>query len=107
MVKPVYVLLLQEVALLKAVQEATKSMLAQCFQKYYAVSDSAPTGILDGDMANPESPAPVLKHAVKLAGADSQPMIEKDKYVDQMHGLCKPHLGDGSSCKRLDFMHIP
>ena len=47
-------------------QEATRSMLARCFQKYYALSDSAPTGILEGDVANPESPAPVLKHAVEL-----------------------------------------
>lgn len=98
--------LLQEIALLKAIEEAARSMLARCFQKYYAVSDSTPTGILDGDMANPESPAPVLKHAVKLAGADSRHMIEKNKCADQMHDLCKPHVGDGSSWKPLITMHV-
>ena len=32
------------------------------------LSDRAPTGILEGDMANPESPSSVVRHAVKLAG---------------------------------------
>lgn len=43
-------------------------MLASCFEKYYAVSDEAATGILDGDVAATDSPAPVLHHAVLLAG---------------------------------------
>lgn len=43
-------------------------MLERYFQKYYAASDSAPTGILDGDVAAPEGVAPVLRHAVALAG---------------------------------------
>ena len=61
-------LMMQEAALLRLIEEAVKSMLTRCFQKYHAVSDRAPTGILEGDMANPESPSSVVRHAVKLAG---------------------------------------
>lgn len=64
-------LMMQEAALLRLIEEAVKSMLTRCFQKYYAVSDRAPTGILEGDMANPESPSSVLRHAVDLAGDDT------------------------------------
>ena len=64
-------LLMQKAALLRLIEEAVKSMLTRCFQKYHAVSDRAPTGILEGDMANPESPSSVLRHAVKLAGDDT------------------------------------
>ena len=60
---------MQESALLKAIVEAAVAMLARCFEKYYAVSDEAATGILPGDVAATESPAPVLHHAVLLAGA--------------------------------------
>lgn len=59
---------MQEAALLRAVEEAALTLLARCFEKYYAVSDQAATGILDGDIAATESPAPVLRHAVLLAG---------------------------------------
>ena len=44
-------------------------MLVRCFEKYYAVSDDAASGLLDGDVAATDSPAPVLHHAVLLAGA--------------------------------------
>lgn len=60
----------KEAALLRLIEEAVKTMLTRCFQNYHAVSDRAPTGILEGDMANPESPSSVLRHAVKLAGDD-------------------------------------
>ncbi|KAL3146191.1 hypothetical protein ABBQ32_002897 [Trebouxia sp. C0010 RCD-2024] len=60
-------LLPEEAALLRAVEEAALTLLARCFEKYYAVSDQAATGILDGDIAATESPAPVLRHAVLLA----------------------------------------
>ncbi|DBA82115.1 TPA: hypothetical protein ACH3X1_007107 [Trebouxia sp. C0004] len=63
--------MVEEAALLRLIEEAVKSMLTRCFQKYHAVSDRAPTGILKGDMANPESPSSVLRHAVKLAGDDT------------------------------------
>ena len=59
---------MQEVALLRATEETALAMLAGCFEKYYAVSDDAATGILDGDIAATESPVPVLRHAVLLAG---------------------------------------
>ena len=59
---------MQEAALLKAVEESAIAMLVRCFERYYAVSDDAATGILDGDVAATESPAPVLHHAVLLAG---------------------------------------
>ena len=59
---------IQEAALLRAVEEAVLALLAGCFEKYYGVSDQAATGILDGDVAATESPAPVLHHAVLLAG---------------------------------------
>lgn len=58
----------QEAALLKAVKERARLMLARCFQKYYAVSDAAATGIMDGDIGATDSPPPVLHHAVLLAG---------------------------------------
>lgn len=60
---------MQEVALLKSIVEAATGMLARCFEKYYAGSDDAATGVLDGDVAATESPAPVLHQAVLLAGA--------------------------------------
>lgn len=61
---------MQEAALLKATEEAATAMLVRTFEKYYAVSDDAATGILDGDVAATESPAPVLHCAVLLAGVD-------------------------------------
>lgn len=60
-------LLIEEAALLRSTEEAALVMLASCFEKYYAVSDEAATGILDGDVAATDSPAPVLHHAVLLA----------------------------------------
>ena len=42
---------MQEAALLKATEEAATAMLVRTFEKYYAVSDDAATGILDGDVA--------------------------------------------------------
>ncbi|KAL0038366.1 hypothetical protein WJX77_003765 [Trebouxia sp. C0004] len=71
--------MVEEAALLRLIEEAVKSMLTRCFQKYHAVSDRAPTGILKGDMANPESPSSVLRHAVKLADVlkkDLKPNME-------------------------------
>ena len=62
-------MVLKEIALLKAIEEAVIAMLARCFEEYYAVSEDAATGILDGNVAATESPAPVLHHAVLLAGA--------------------------------------
>ena len=59
---------MQEVALLMAIETSSASMLARCFQKYYAVSDDAATELQDGDVAATESPAPVLHQAVMLAG---------------------------------------
>lgn len=67
---------MQETALLRAVQEAALALLASCFEKYYAVSDQAATGILDGDVAATESPAPVLRHAVLLAGGVTNPQLQ-------------------------------
>ncbi|KAL0048962.1 hypothetical protein WJX82_003343 [Trebouxia sp. C0006] len=71
--------MMQEAALLRLIEEAVKSTLTRCFQKYHAVSDRAPTGILEGDMANPESPSSVVRHAVKLADVlkhDLKPNME-------------------------------
>lgn len=61
--------IMQEVALLKSIVEAAIGVLARCFEKYYAVSDTAASGILDGNVAATESPAPILHQAVLLAGA--------------------------------------
>ncbi|KAA6421600.1 MAG: hypothetical protein FRX49_08543 [Trebouxia sp. A1-2] len=72
-------LMVEEAALLRLIEEAVKNMLTRCFQKYHAVSDRAPTGILEGDMANPESPSSILRHAVKLADVlkqDLKPNME-------------------------------
>ena len=66
---PLLLVVLQEIALLKAIEEAVIAMLARCFEEFYAVSEDAATGILDGNVAATESPAPVLHHAVLLAGA--------------------------------------
>ena len=59
---------MQEVAILKKVEEACEDVLARCFENYYALSESAPGGILDGGVATAESPAPALTPAVELAG---------------------------------------
>ena len=55
--------------MLKSIVEAAIGTLTRCFEKYYAVSNDAANGILDGDVAATESPAPVLHQAVLLAGA--------------------------------------
>lgn len=83
-------LMMQEAALLRLIEEAVNSMLTRCFQKYHAVSDKAPTGILEGDMANPESPSSVLRHAVKLAG----------DVTLLAHGSGAAH-ASGSTCRAL------
>ena len=90
--------LLQEVALLRAILDATKTMLTRCFQKYYAVSDKSPTGILEGDMANPESPEPILKHAMELAGAVqlvSVSLPTKTNLLISCMIICRTHVHSG------------
>ena len=54
--------------MLDVTEQAAVHMLARCFQRYHAVSDSALSGIMTSDAATSESPAPILRHALKLAG---------------------------------------
>ena len=59
---------MQELAVLDVIERALVHMLARCFQSYHALSDSTLSGILTSDAATTESPAPILHHALKLAG---------------------------------------
>lgn len=58
----------QEAAILKRLEEDCEELLARCFENYYALSENAPGGILDGGVGAAESPAPALAPAVELAG---------------------------------------
>ena len=58
--------MLQEVAILSRIENATESLLARCFENYYSLQESAPTGLLDGGVAAAEQPAPALLPAVEL-----------------------------------------
>lgn len=44
-------------------------LLARCFESYYALSESSPSGILEGGQASTEIPAPALRPAVQLSSA--------------------------------------
>ncbi len=57
---------LQEVAILSRVENATEALLARCFENYYSLQETAPTGLLDGGVAAAEQPAPALLPAVEL-----------------------------------------
>ena len=57
---------LQEVAILSRVENATESLLARCFENYYSLQENAPSGLLDGGVAAAEQPAPALQPAVEL-----------------------------------------
>ena len=71
---------MQEVAMLDVIERASVHMLARCFQRYHAGSDSTLSGILTSDAATTESPAPTLRKALKLAG---MPLV-------QSRTVCKP-----------------
>lgn len=58
--------LLQEQAILSRIENATEALLARCFENYYSLQESAPTGLLDGGVAAAEQPAPALLPAVEL-----------------------------------------
>ena len=58
--------MLQEVAILSRVENATESLLARCFENYYSLQENAPNGLLDGGVAAAEQPAPALQPAVEL-----------------------------------------
>ncbi|KAK9805114.1 hypothetical protein WJX73_010312 [Symbiochloris irregularis] len=60
-------LLQQETAILKRLEEDCEELLARCFENYYALSENAPGGILDGGVGAAESPAPALAPAVELS----------------------------------------
>ena len=57
---------LQEQAILSRIENATEALLARCFENYYSLQESAPTGLLDGGVAAAEQPAPALLPAVEL-----------------------------------------
>lgn len=58
--------LIQEVAILSRVENAAEALLARCFENYYSLQETAPTGLLDGGVAAAEQPAPALLPAVEL-----------------------------------------
>ena len=57
---------LQELALLAALEQACEALLARCFENYAALAEAAPSGVLEGGQAAPELPAPALLPAVEL-----------------------------------------
>ncbi|KAK9806759.1 hypothetical protein WJX72_001747 [[Myrmecia] bisecta] len=71
-------LLPQELAILSRIEIATEALLAECFENYYSLSEAAPSGILDGGMAAPESPAPALLPAVELCNILRDVLKPKD-----------------------------
>ena len=58
--------LLQELALLAALEQACEALLARCFENYAQLAEAAPSGVLEGGQAAPELPAPALLPAVEL-----------------------------------------
>lgn len=64
-------LLWQEGAILSRIEDACEELLALVFENYYSLCEKAQSGILDGGVAAPDSPAPVLKPAVNLCRAPS------------------------------------
>ena len=67
-------LLRQEVAILSRIEDACEELLALVFENYYSLCEKAQSGILDGGVAAPDSPAPVLKPAVNLCRAPPLPV---------------------------------
>ena len=62
---------LQEGAMLGRIEMACERLLARCFEAYYSLSESAPSGILDSGQATTDIPAPALLPAVQLSSARS------------------------------------
>ena len=56
-------------AILSRIEDACEELLALVFENYYSLCEKAQSGILDGGVAAPDSPAPVLKPAVNLSRA--------------------------------------
>ena len=61
--------MVQELAILKRIEDACEELLALVFENYYSLCEKAQSGILDGGVAAPKNPAPVLQPAVNLCSA--------------------------------------
>lgn len=66
----------QEIAMLAQISMDCERLLARCFESYYALSETAAAGILEGGQATTDIPAPALKPAIHLCSA-SRHMPEK------------------------------
>ena len=64
---------LQEVKLLERIELACEEQLANVFENYYALVESAPYGLADNGNAAPEQPAPALRPAVGLCRERPKP----------------------------------
>ena len=77
--------------MLNVIERAAVHMLARCFQNYHALSDNALSGIMTDNTAAAESPAPIMHHAVKLAGMQlyiTQPLRDTPPRRHQQIHLC-------------------
>lgn len=64
---------LQEAALLTQLSMDCERLLARAFESYHSLSESSPTGILEGGQAGTEVPPPALKPAVQLCSTHTLP----------------------------------
>lgn len=87
--------LLQELALLAALEQACEALLARCFENYAALAEAAPSGVLEGGQAAPELPAPALLPAVELCNI----LRDALKPVDQ----ARPAMGRMRHCCAKGF----
>lgn len=60
--------------MLAQIQMDCERLLARCFESYYALSESASSGILEGGQASTEVPAPAFRPAVRLC-SESPPLL--------------------------------
>lgn len=73
--------MLQEVKLLERIELACEEQLANVFENYYALVESAPHGLADNGNPAPEQPAPALRPAVGLCR-------ERPKHAQRGPVLC-------------------
>ena len=64
---------MQEVKLLERIELACEEQLANVFENYYALVESAPHGLADNGNPAPEQPAPALRPAVGLCRERPKP----------------------------------
>jgi hypothetical protein len=75
----------QELAMMRAVETEMMKLLCICFENYYSLDEQANFGMLDGGRVAMETPAPAMRPAVELTGAEPLHTILLAKFVLMIH----------------------